>query len=126
MKDLDTRVFETTHVWLWIATGRLDDPHPKLIDSIDVFMIGRGRKLRKQREIHAEWLISHFPAPGNFLCKQFRRLLCQGSDNAQAAGVGNRRGKFCEANVMHPSLNDGIFNLEKPGYTCLHAGSSYL
>src|SRR5690606_4014157 len=49
-----------------------------------------------------------------------RSLLGESGDDAQAAGVGHRRGQLGEADEVHATLDDRVLDAEQFGDACLH------
>src|SRR5437016_1690374 len=117
---LDPGRLQHPHICFRAAAGGLDDLDAALDDGADIFGIGRRRKSRQESEIHTERLVRHLVAAGDFLCEQFRRLLRETGDDAQSAGVGDRRREFGKSDVVHAALDDRMLDAEHFGDGCLH------
>src|SRR5215469_18701717 len=120
MNDFDTCRFQRRQVWLGAASSGFDDLDSALNDRCDVFRIRRRRKHRKKSQVHAEWSVSHVATAGNFLGQQLGGVLRQPSDDAQTAGIGNRRCKFGKTDIVHAALDDRMPYPEQFGNGCPH------
>ncbi len=108
MDDLDAGLFQRRQPFLRVVAGGLDDLHAAFDDRLDIARIVGRRDRRQEGEVHAERLVGHLAAARDFLGEQLGRALGQAGDDAEAAGVGDRRGQFGEADKMHAALDDRV------------------
>ena len=115
VNDLDAGSLQRRQILLRASPGGLDDLDAAFDDGADVFRIGRGRKRRQERQVHAERLVGHVAAARDLARQQFRRLLRQPGDDAEPAGIRYRRCQFGEADIMHAALDDRMADAEHFG-----------
>ena len=122
--DLDARLLEHRHPLRGIVARRLHDLDAALDDDLEQPRIVGGRESGKKGHVHAEGLVGHFPASRDFVGELLGRALREPRDDAEAAGVGDCRGKLGEANEMHAALDDRVFDAKEFGDSRLHRSVS--
>ena len=119
---LDAGFLELRQVCLRVAAGGFDEAHASVDDGVDVTRIVGGGNARQECQVHAEGLVGHLAAAGNFVGEVLRSLLRQAGDDAQSAGIRHRGRQLGEADEMHAALNDGVFDAEEFGDAGFHDG----
>src|SRR5690606_5166400 len=82
-----------------------------------VRLLDRGQ----EGQVDAEGLVGHLAAAADFLGQRRRGGLGQGSDHAQAAGIGHGRGQLGIAYMVHATLDDRMLDTKELGDSCFHA-----
>jgi hypothetical protein len=103
-----------------IVTSGFDDLDAAFDDCLDhAFIIGRVDH-RQESQVHAERLVGHLAAFGDFIGQSRRRRLGQCGNDTEPASVGHSGGQFGKSHIMHAALNDRMFDAEKFRDACFH------
>src|SRR5690606_38949899 len=62
VNDADSARFQRWHKLFPAAACGLDDGNSAFDDALDLFRVGRGRKSRKEGEVHTKGLVRHVAA----------------------------------------------------------------
>ena len=120
---LDAGGLQRRHVLFGAAAGGFDRLDAAFPDRGDIFRIGRRGECRQEGQVHAERLVGHVTALGDFLGEQFRRALRQAGDDAEPTGIGDRGSELGEADIMHAALDDRVLDAKQFGDRGLHRNS---
>ena len=112
---LDAVVLELRQERLGVVARRLHDLDAGRDDGVDVFAVGARHERRQDRQVHAERLVGHLAAARDLLDQVLGRRLRQRREEAQRAGVGDRRGQLGAADPLHAALHDGVLHPEHLG-----------
>ncbi len=112
VQDLDAVLPELVDMLLGLVAGGLDDLDAGLDDGLAVFGIGRRLDRGQDGEVHAERLVGHVAAAGDFLHQVLGRRLRQGREEPERAGVGDGRGQLGAPDPLHSPLNNGVLHPE--------------
>ena len=116
--DGDAVRLEMLDMLLRAMAGGFDDGDTHVDDRPAIVGIGRRRYRGQDGEVHPERLVGHRPAAFDLAAQIVGRRLGEGGEDAEAAGVGHRRGQFGAADPHHAALHDRMFDTEQVGDAC--------
>ena len=119
--NLDACILEEGKHLLRIVARGLDDFYAALDDDPNEPRVIRGIHGGEKCQIHTEGLVRHVFAAGYFVGELFGRALCQTRNYAEPTGVRDSRCHLCQANVVHPALDDRVFDSEHFSNTGFHS-----
>ncbi len=122
MDHLDAVLLEDRQPFRGVVARSLDDLDPARDDRRDETGIVRRGHRRQEGQVHPERLIGHLPAAGDLLRQVLGRALGQDGDDAEAAGVGDRRRHLGIAHHVHAALDDRMLDPEELGDARLRGG----
>ena len=117
---LHPRLLQAGKPLLRVVAGGLDDLHAPVDDGLHVARIVRRGEGWQEGQVHAERLVRHLAALGDLGGEQFGRALGQAGDDPHPSGIGDRRGQFCQSDIVHAALHDGVFDAEQVCDAGLH------
>ena len=103
----------------WGVTGRLDNLHSGLDNSLCIFLIWGGNNSGQNCEIHAKGFVRESADPGNVFFHLLRGTAGEGSQQATATGVGHSSAKLDSSNTSHATADDGMLDAQHFSHTRL-------
>ena len=113
--DHDAVFLEFRDVLLRLVAGGLDDLDAALDDGLAIFRVGRRLDRGKNGQIDAERLVGQAAAARDLLHEVLGRRLRQCGDEAERAGVGDRRDQLGASHPLHSALHDRVFDAHELG-----------
>ncbi|MNZ92962.1 hypothetical protein D3C78_1120100 [compost metagenome] len=107
-----------------VVAGGFEDLHAAFDDYVEVLVVGRRVDRRQQGDVHAERLVGHRPAAFDLARQILGGRLGQRGEDAQAAGVGDRRGHLGAADPHHAALDDRVLDAEHFRDTGFHCSAA--
>ena len=117
---LDAGVFQVGQHRLRIVARGFHRLDAAVDDGLDDGRVVRRVERGQESQIDADGLVGHVLGPGDLVGEVLRRLLGQRGDDAKPSRLGDRRGEFGETDIVHPALDDGMFDAEQFGDSRLH------
>ena len=120
MCDLDAGVVQHRQPLRQIVAGGLHHFHAAVDHSLDIARVVRRADGRQEGQVDAYRFAGHGLAATNLIGQIGQRALSQAGDDAEAAGIRDRRSHFRVADEMHAALDDGVFDAERVGDCGFH------
>lgn len=102
------------------VAGSLDDLDALVNDDLGVGLVIWGDESRQESDVDTEWLAGQLPALPDLLAEALGLWEDEGSNNAQAAGVGHSARHLSVSNMLATVLAT-IFTWQTGGVIYLHA-----
>ena len=126
VNDLDAMFLEDWQPFLRVVTGGFYRFDAALDDGVDIARIIGLLHRGQEGQVDAKGFVGHLAATADFLGKRLWVGLGQGGDHAQATRIGNCRGQFGIADVVHTTLNNRMLDTKEFSNSGFHGASLLL